>query len=124
MPVFRRNVADTLSQSVSNNVTSDMGLDLLDIADVVRRYPEVIEYFRHASDETFFEDLARLEGGEAVSDSIRTYLEKYGMRCSGEIDITRTRWSEKPTILIPTILSNIRNFEPGATASNSIRGGE
>jgi len=107
-------VADTLSQSVSNNVTSDMGLDLLDVADVVRRYPEVIEYFRHASDETFFEDLARLAGGEAVSDSIRTYLEKYGMRCSGEIDITKTRWSEKPTILIPMILSNIRNSEPGA----------
>ena len=42
------------------------------------------------------------------------YLEKYGMRCSWEIDITKTRWSEKPTILISTILSNIRNFEPGA----------
>jgi phosphoenolpyruvate synthase/pyruvate phosphate dikinase len=109
-----KNVADTLAQSVSNNATSDMGLDLLDVADVVRRYPEVIEYFQHASDETFFEDLARLEGGEAVNDSIWTYLEKYGMRCSGEIDITRPRWSEKPNTLIPAILSNIRNFEPGA----------
>jgi pyruvate,water dikinase len=36
------------------------------------------------------------------------------MRCAGEIDITRTRWSEKPTTLIPMILTNIRNFEPGA----------
>jgi len=42
------------------------------------------------------------------------YLEKYGMRCSGEIDITKPRWSEKPAILIPTILSNIKNFEPRA----------
>ncbi|MBV9788231.1 MAG: phosphoenolpyruvate synthase, partial [Chloroflexi bacterium] len=40
---------------------------------------------------------------------------KYGMRCVGEIDITKTRWSEKPTILIPMILSNIKNFEPGAS---------
>lgn len=108
-----KNVADSLSQSVSNNVTSNMGLDLLDVADVVRQYPEMIEYFQQASDETFFEDLARLEGGEAVTYSIRTYLEKYGMRCSGEIDITRPRWSEKPTTLIPAILSNIRNFESG-----------
>ncbi len=36
----------------------------------------------------------------------------YGMRCAGEIDITRTRWSEKPFTLIPIILSNIKNFEP------------
>jgi len=86
----------------------------LDVADDVRKYPAVIEYFHHAGDETFFEDLARLEGGEAVSKSIQAWLEKYGMRCSGEIDITRPRWSEQPTALIPMILSNIRNFEPNA----------
>jgi pyruvate,water dikinase len=38
------------------------------------------------------------------------------MRCAGEIDITRPRWSERPTTLLPLILSNIRNFEPGAGA--------
>jgi len=109
-----KNAADTLSQSVSHNITSEMGLELLDVADVVRQYPEVIEYFHHAKDETFFEDLAKLEGGDAVSDALRAYLEKYGMRCSGEIDITRPRWREKPTALIPMILSNIKNFEPNA----------
>src|SRR5581483_10850899 len=36
-------------------------------------------------------------------------------RCVGEIDMTRTRWSEKPTTLLPMILSNIRNFEPHAS---------
>jgi pyruvate,water dikinase len=35
------------------------------------------------------------------------------MRCAGEIDITKTRWSEKPSILVPMILSNIKNFAPG-----------
>jgi rifampicin phosphotransferase len=37
------------------------------------------------------------------------------MRCAGEIDLTRTRWSEKPTILVPIILSNINNFESNAS---------
>jgi len=109
-----KGAVDVLSQSVDNNVTSEMGLELLDVADAVRKYPAVIEYFHHASYETFFDDLARLEGGEAVSKSIQAYLEKYGMRCSGEIDITRPRWSEQPTTLIPMILGNIRNFEQGA----------
>lgn len=109
-----KNVADTLSKSVANNVASEMGLDLLDVSDVVRQYPAVIEYFEHAADDTFFEDLAGLPGGLAVSESIQAYLEKYGMRCSGEIDITTPRWSEKPTKLIPTILSNVKNIEPNA----------
>jgi phosphoenolpyruvate synthase/pyruvate phosphate dikinase len=109
-----KSAADSLSQSVANNVTSEMGLALLDVADVVRQYPAVMEYFQHANNETFFEDLAKLEGGNPVSQSIRAYLEKYGMRCSGEIDITRPRFSEQPTALVPMILSNIKNFEPGA----------
>jgi pyruvate,water dikinase len=36
------------------------------------------------------------------------------MRCAGEIDITRPRWSERPTTLVPLILANIKNVEPGA----------
>lgn len=109
-----KNAADSLSKSAANNVTSEMGLELLDVVDVVRQYPAVVEYFRHAKDETFFADLAKLEGGDAVGKSIRAYLEKYGIRCSGEIDITRPRFSEQPTALIPMILSNIKNFQPGA----------
>lgn len=109
-----KNAANSLSQSVANNVTSEMGLALLDVADVVRQYPAVMQYFQHAGNETFFEDLSRLEGGNAVSTSIRAYLEKYGMRCSGEIDITRPRFYEQPTALIPMILSNIKNNEPNA----------
>jgi rifampicin phosphotransferase len=109
-----KNAADILAQSVSNNVTSEMGLELLDVADVVRQYPEVIEYFQNPRKETFFEDLASLEGGEAVSNRIKAFLKKYGMRCSAEIDITRTRWNENPTILIPAILSNIKVFAPNA----------
>ncbi len=108
------NITDVLSQALTNNVTTDMGLALLDVADVVRQYPAVLAYFQHATDETFFEDLEKLEGGKAVSASIRNYLKTYGVRCPGEIDITRTRWAEKPTMLIPMILNNIKNFEPGS----------
>jgi len=109
-----KNVADVLAQSVSNNVTSEMGLELLDVADVVRQYPEVIEYFEKVNDNTFFEDLKKLKGGKAVTESIKSYLKKYGMRCTAEIDITRTRWNEKPTILVPMILNNIKAFGPNA----------
>ncbi|WP_326143852.1 phosphoenolpyruvate synthase [Bacillus paralicheniformis] len=109
-----KNVADTLSQSVLHNITSEMGLALLDVSDAARGYPEVQKYLAHANDETFFEDLKQLDGGPAFSSALRAFLEKYGMRCTGEIDMTKTRWSERPSILAPVILSNIKNSDPGA----------
>ena len=111
-----KDVVDGLSQSLSNNVTSEMGLALLDVADVSPAISGRDRIFPACSDETFFEDLAKLPGGQEVCDSIRNYLGKYGMRCPGEIDITRARWAEKPTMLIPLILNNIKNFEPGSHA--------
>ncbi|OFD92402.1 phosphoenolpyruvate synthase [Bacillus mycoides] len=110
-----KNVADTLSQSVQNNITSEMGLALLDVADVIRPYPEVIAYLQPIEDDSFLDELVKFEGGDKAQDAIYAFLNKYGMRCSGEIDITKTRWSEKPTTIIPMILNNIRDFETGAS---------
>jgi phosphoenolpyruvate synthase/pyruvate phosphate dikinase len=109
-----KNAADTLSQSVPNNITSEMGLALLDVADVIRPYPEIIDYLQRVEHDGFLDELVKFEGGREARDAIQALLDKYGMRCVGEIDITRTRWSEKPATLIPMILTNIRNFEPGA----------
>ena len=110
-----KNAADTLSQSVQNNITSEMGLALMDVADVIRPYKEVITYLQHVEDDSFLNELVQFKGGEEARDAILTFLNKYGMRCSGEIDITKTRWSEKPTTIIPMILNNIRDFEYGAS---------
>jgi len=109
-----KNAADTLSQSVPNNITSEMGLALLDVADVIRPYPEIIDYLQQVKDNNFLDELVKFDGGQESQDAIYAYLNQYGMRCAGEIDITKTRWSEKPTTLVPLILSNIKNFEPNA----------
>ncbi|AIQ65673.1 phosphoenolpyruvate synthase [Paenibacillus stellifer] len=109
-----KNAADTLAQSVPGNITSEMGLALLDVADVIRPYPEVVDYLQHVKDEHSLDGMIKVEGGQEALDAIHKYLSKYGMRCAGEIDITRTRWSEKPTTLVPMILNNVKSFEPNA----------
>lgn len=109
-----KNAADTLTQSVPNNITSEMGLALLDVADLIRPHPEVVAFLEQVEDEGFLDELAKLAGGREARDAIRAYLDKYGMRCVGEIDITRPRWSERPATLVPVVLGNIKNFEPGA----------
>ncbi len=60
-----KNAADTLTQSVPHNVTSEMGLALLDVADVIRPHPEVVAFLHDVGDEGFLDELSNLEGGPA-----------------------------------------------------------
>ena len=120
-----KNAADTLTQSVPHNVTSEMGLALLDVADVIRAHPEAVAFLQlrrqphlqleHGEDENFLDELPSVEGGREARVAIQAWLDQYGMRCVGEIDITRPRWSERPATLVPILLSNIQNFEAGAS---------
>ncbi|MFD9590154.1 rifamycin-inactivating phosphotransferase [Streptomyces sp. NPDC059980] len=109
-----KNAADTLTLSAPDNITSEMGLALLDVADVIRPHPDVVAFLEGVQDEGFLDELAKLTGGAEARDAIEAYLDRYGMRCVGEIDITRPRWRERPSTLVPVILDNVRLFEPGA----------
>ncbi|WBB80380.1 phosphoenolpyruvate synthase [Micromonospora sp. WMMD882] len=119
-----KNAADTLTLSAPHNVTSEMGLALLDVADVIRPYPEVVAFLRgvDATDEGFLDELPKLAGGAEARAAIADYLDRYGMRCVGEIDITRPRWRERPGTLAPLILDNVRAFPPGAAARRFAQG--
>jgi pyruvate,water dikinase len=110
-----RNAGDTFTQSVPHNVTSAMGLALLDVADAVRPHPQVVAFLAGVEDDDrdFLDELPALEGGREVRDAIAAFLDEYGARCVGEIDITRPRWSERPGALVPAILGNVRAFAPG-----------
>jgi pyruvate,water dikinase len=102
-----KSAADVLTQSAPDNVTSQMGLALLDVADVFRRHPEAVAKLEQGL----------LDGlGPEPRAALDAWLDRYGMRCVGEIDVTRPRWRERPSALVPTLLGNIKNFEPGAAA--------
>src|SRR5204863_7468660 len=80
-----KNAADTLTQSVPDNVTSEMGLALLDVADVIRPHPDVVAFLQHVEDEGFLDELAKHAGGPAARDAIRDWLDQHGPSCGGEI---------------------------------------
>lgn len=111
-----KNAADVLSLSAPGNVTAEMGLALLDVADAIRPHEAVVAYLRGVDGDDgdeFLDDLSGVEGGRAARDAIVAYLDAYGMRCVGEIDIARPRWRERPSALVPVLLSNVENFGPG-----------
>ena len=117
-----KNAADTLTQSVPHNVTSQMGLALMDVADAIRPHSEVVAFLKCVTGEDFLDALPTLSGGEQARVAIQAWLDEYGMRGVGEIDITRPRWSECPGTLVPLILSNIKNFTSGAAARRFAHG--
>ncbi|MDD7794100.1 phosphoenolpyruvate synthase [Clostridium sp. 'White wine YQ'] len=102
-----------LNKSLPGNVTTEIGLRVADLADIARNYPELVDYLEKAQKETFFEGLSKISGGNEFKAEFEKFLKKYGMRCSSEIDITKPRWHEDPTQLIPAILSNVRTASGG-----------
>jgi len=124
-----RSVADALTLSAPGNVTAEMGLALLDVADAVRPHPEVVAYLRSvgggapSSGTGVLDGLAALPGGPEARAAIDGFLARHGMRCVGEIDITRPRWSEQPAALVPAILADVDGFDQGEAARRFERGG-
>ncbi|HEY2514732.1 MAG TPA: rifamycin-inactivating phosphotransferase [Polyangiaceae bacterium] len=108
-----KNAADTLAQSLPDNVTSQMGLALLDVADVIRPWPEVVAFLQRVNGDGFLDELPKVEGGREAQVALQTFLDRYGMRCAGEIDVTRPRWREKPSTLLPLLLGNVKSFPAG-----------
>ena len=95
-----------------------MGLALLDVADVIRPHPEVVAFLRARRGRAASSTRCRASpGGREARDAIRRFLDEYGMRCVGEIDITRPRWSERPVTLVPADPRQRRSFEPGERAA-------
>lgn len=114
--------ADALAQAVDGNVTAEMGLELLDVADAVRPHPEVVAFLRTATDDDFLDRLDGLDGGREARAALTAWLDRYGMRCVGEIDITRPRWIERPSMLLPVLLGNVDGFARGERWRRAERG--
>ncbi|MCL6516865.1 phosphoenolpyruvate synthase [Alicyclobacillus sp.] len=102
-----------LNRSLPGNVTSEMGLRIGDLADLARASAPLRTYLASAGEASFWEGLLEAPGGAAFAEALRAFLDEYGMRCAGEIDITRARWRETPAALVPAVLSQVRALSPG-----------
>lgn len=97
-----------LNMSLENNITSNMMMEIYDMADSIRGSREMMECLKKTTDENFWKDLEDLKKNIEFTLDMKKFMDKYGMRCSGEIDITLKRWEEAPTEVIPFILNHIQ----------------
>ncbi len=122
-------VAD-LNMSLENNVTSEMMMEIYDIAELARNNEELLNVLKQTNNENFWNDIEKVQDSEQFVEELKKFMSKYGMRCAGEIDITVKRWRETPAELVPFIISHIQTskvnehyekFEEGRLAAENAK---
>lgn len=113
---------ELLQRGLVGNVTTEMDLQVGDLADLVRPHPELIAALRRGGlDAAGLAALRGLPGGAAFLDALGRFLDKFGMRCQGEIDIGRPRWQDSPGLLLSSILGSLAHPEPGSHRAHFAR---
>jgi phosphoenolpyruvate synthase/pyruvate phosphate dikinase len=106
---------EALRRGLSGNVTTDMDLKIGDLADVARSEPATAAWLQEGTNLTTsgLEDLAAKEGTDKFRNALSAFLDQYGCRCAGEIDMGRQRWMDDPSSVLQVIRGNLTNNEPG-----------
>ncbi|HYO65239.1 MAG TPA: PEP-utilizing enzyme, partial [Archangium sp.] len=106
-----------LERGLPGNVTTEMDLAVGDLTDRVRPYPALAELLRSRPATEALAAARAVEGGPAFLDAWRAFLERYGMRGPGEVDLSRPRYKDEPAPLIAAIVGGL-----GPAAANRAAG--
>lgn len=102
-----------ISKGLEGNVTTEMGLLTGDLADMIRKSPELIKEFESEDYRTLVSRINNLKGNDEFKNSFNFFMNKYGVRAAGEIDIVRERWIENPEPLVKSILATMNTSKEG-----------
>ena len=103
-----------LQRGLKGNVTTEMDLKTGDLADIIKESPGLFEILSESSNITT--TLLDLESKNEYKIFIRewkNFMELYGFRGIGEIDISRPRWKEDPFSIIKVIMGSIKDDTSG-----------
>lgn len=114
-----RDEVDGLLRGLPGNVTTEMDLAVGDLTDRVRPHPELAALLREHPWAVIRTELATVAGGSDFSSALRAFLERYGDRGAGEIDLSRARWRDDPTPLFRFITGGLAL--PGAPGAHRQR---
>ncbi|MEO8083586.1 MAG: PEP/pyruvate-binding domain-containing protein, partial [Ardenticatenales bacterium] len=96
------------------NVTTDMDLEVGDLADLARPHPALVDILTSRPPAAALAAAPGVEGGPAFLAALDAFLARYGMRGGGEIDLGRPRWADDPSPLIAVIAGNLAHAQAGA----------
>jgi rifampicin phosphotransferase len=97
-----------VTRGLPRNVTTEMDLALWEVAKTIRDDPASLERFTSASSIELAADTLNGTLPSATQTSIAGFMERYGMRGVGEIDLGQPRWREAPGPVIQTLQSYLK----------------
>ena len=106
------NLALQLTRGMPNNVTTEMDLILWETAKAIRTDQVSFESMTGKAPEKLAKEYLSGSLPETAQQELDSFLERYGMRGLGEIDIGRPRWRENPVQVIETLQSYLKIVRP------------
>lgn len=101
---------ELLQRGLVGNVTTEMDLQVGDLSDLARPWPDLCAALRRQAPR---EELTGVAGGPAFVAALDRFLERFGMRGPGEIDIGRRRWNDAPALLYQVVVGGLLRKEAG-----------
>ncbi len=101
---------NAVGRGFPNELVTRINLGLGDLADVARDHPAVADALQ---DEQSLEEIEAVKGGEAFVAAFDDYLDEFGHRATGELDVSRPRWRDDPSGLLATVRANLEHGEAG-----------
>lgn len=105
--------SNEISKGLEGNITTEMGLLVGDLADIARKSRAVLTELRRENYSTLF---ARLDKSDECADfnkAFELFLDKFGYRVAGEIDIAKEKWLDNPEPLVKSILAMVDTMSEG-----------
>lgn len=102
---------DAIGKGFEDEVVTRMNQELGELADLARKAPEVEEVLKSGAS---LNELRNVEGGDEFVTQFDSFIEQFGHRATGEIDLSRQRWQDDPSMLLRTIQSNVEHGTEGS----------
>jgi rifampicin phosphotransferase len=108
-----RKYTDIIVKGLEGNITTEMGLQVGDLADIVRNSPDLIREFACEDYITLNDRINKLNDNEEFKKKFNAFMDIYDLRAAGEIDIAQDRWIENPQPLAKAIMAIVNTSQEG-----------
>ena len=122
--VDRPSLALETTRGLPQNVTTEMDLALWRTAQSIQSDPTSRAYFNDYSAGKLSSDYLAARLPAAGQTAVSNFLQLYGMRGLGEIDIGRPRWREDPTPIMQILQSYLQIDDPNMAPDVVFKRGE
>ncbi|MBI4789885.1 MAG: phosphoenolpyruvate synthase [Chloroflexi bacterium] len=112
-----------LMRGLPGNVTTEMDLALWQAAQSIRADPAARAALQAMSVESAVQAYRQRGLPPTAQRTLDEFLEKFGMRAVGEIDLGRPRWRDDPSSIIQTMLSLLELEDPALAPDAVFRRG-